>query len=118
MPLLRRRPTLQALPKTIPVVASSSAAAVARSLGFRTVYTLRPGQSLALLGGALTVRATAGALVGPPWSQRELGLVLQENLEGGARGTSLYYEPHAGGVWGGGLEGQPGRRASGGGKAA
>ncbi|KAL4448826.1 hypothetical protein ABPG77_007543 [Micractinium sp. CCAP 211/92] len=89
------KPTLQALPKTIPVVASSSAAAVARTLGFRTVYTLRPGQSLALLGGALTVRATAGALVGPPWSQRELGLVLQENLEGGARGTSLYYEPHA-----------------------
>lgn len=79
------------------MVASPSAAAVARSLGFRTVYALRPGQSLALLGGALTIRATAGALVGPPWSQRELGLVLQENLEGGARGASLYYEPHAGG---------------------
>lgn len=89
------RPTLRLLPKTIPVVASAAGAAVARSLGFRTVYTLYPGQSLALCGGALTVRATAGALVGPPWSQRELGVVLQENLGGGQRGASLYYEPHA-----------------------
>lgn len=40
----------------------------------------------------------AGALVGPPWSQRELGVVLRENLpaSAGARGASLYYEPHAG----------------------
>lgn len=41
----------------------------------------------------------AGALVGPPWSQRELGVVLRENLpaSAGGRGASLYYEPHAGG---------------------
>lgn len=93
-----RRPTLQALPKTIPVVASASGAAVARSCGFRTVYTLRPGQSLTLLGGRMTVQGTEGALVGPPWSQRELGVVLRENLGAGgaaAQGASLYYEPHA-----------------------
>jgi hypothetical protein len=76
------------------VVASPAGAAVARSLGFRTVYTLRPGQSLGLLGGRLTVQGTEGALVGPPWSQRELGVILRE---GGLRegGASLYYEPHA-----------------------
>lgn len=36
--------------------------------------------------------------MGPPWSQRELGVVLRENLpaSAGARGASLYYEPHAG----------------------
>ena len=78
-----RRPTLQALPKTIPVVASASGAAVARSCGFRTVYTLCPGQSLTLLGGRMTVQGTEGALVGPPWSQRELGVVLRENLGAG-----------------------------------
>lgn len=89
-----RRPTLQRLPKTIPVVASPAGAAVARSLGFRTVYSLRAGQSLGLLGGRLTVQGTEGALVGPPWSQRELGVILRE---GGLRegGASLYYEPHA-----------------------
>ena len=55
-----RRPTLRRLPKTIPVVASPAGAAVARSCGFRTVYELRPGQSLTLLGGRVTVQGTAG----------------------------------------------------------
>lgn len=53
-----RRPTLQRLPKTVPVVASASGAAVARSLGFRTVYTLGTDQSLTL--GGLTLQGTAG----------------------------------------------------------
>ena len=37
--------------------------------------------------------------MGPPWSQRELGVVLRVNLpaSAGGRGASLYYEPHAGG---------------------
>lgn len=89
------RPTLKRLPKTLPVVASASGAAVARSLGFRSVTTLDHGQTLTLLDGRLTIQGTAGALVGPPWSKRELGVVLRENLEGGGRGASLYYEPHA-----------------------
>ncbi|KAI3430563.1 hypothetical protein D9Q98_005156 [Chlorella vulgaris] len=89
------KPTLKRLPKTLPVVASASGAAVARSLGFRSVTTLDHGQTLTLLDGRLTIQGTAGALVGPPWSKRELGVVLRENLEGGGRGASLYYEPHA-----------------------
>lgn len=56
-----RRPTLRRLPKTIPVVASPAGAAVARSCGFRTVYELRPGQSLTLLDGRITIQGTAGA---------------------------------------------------------
>lgn len=32
-----------------------------------------------------------GALVGPPWSKRENGYVLTENVP---QGISLYYEPH------------------------
>ena len=54
------RPTLQRLPKTMPVVASAAGAAVARSLGFRTVYTLGHDQSLTLLDGRLTIQGTAG----------------------------------------------------------
>lgn len=84
-------PTLQALPKDIPVVASPSAAAVARQLGFKTVTALDHGQSATLCDGRLTVQATAGALVGPPWSKRENGFVLSEVVAGGMR---LYYEPH------------------------
>ena len=34
---------------------------------------------------------TTGALVGPPWSKRENGYVLTENV---LQGISLYYEPH------------------------
>ena len=87
------RPTLRQLPRSLPVVGSASAAAVARELGYATVYELDHGQQLQLCGGKLTVTGTAGALVGPPWSKRELGFVLAEAAEGGAR---LYYEPHAG----------------------
>jgi hypothetical protein len=37
--------------------------------------------------------ATSGALVGPPWSQRENGFILREG-GGGGGGVSVYYEPH------------------------
>jgi hypothetical protein len=86
------RPTLEALPKTLPVVGSPSAAAVARSLGYQTVYEVDHGQTVTLCEGRLTVTATAGALVGPPWSKRENGFVVNETVPGG---VSLYYEPHA-----------------------
>jgi len=45
---------------------------------------------VSVLGGKLRIRGTVGALVGPPWSKREVGCVLQET--GGIR---VYYEPHA-----------------------
>lgn len=53
-------PTLQALPKSIPVVGSPSAAAVATDLGFATVHVLDHGQSIDLCDGKLTVKATQG----------------------------------------------------------
>lgn len=49
----------------------------------------------------VTIRATAGALVGPPWSEREAGFIISEDTTtttsttttaGG--GMRLYYEPH------------------------
>lgn len=45
------------------------------------------------LGDAL-VTATEGALVGPPWQERELGFLLQLG-KSEAEGLSVYYEPHA-----------------------
>ena len=43
-------------------------------------------------GGGLLVRATSGALVGPPWQRRENGYVVR-SVEGGGCPT-LYLEPH------------------------
>ena len=88
------RPTLQRLPKSIPIVGSPSAAAVARELGYSTVYELDHGQSVTLCDNKITVRATQGALVGPPWSKRENGFVIS-NFEKDSSHISLYYEPHA-----------------------
>lgn len=42
--------------------------------------------------GGLSVRATSGALVGPPWQRRENGYVIKPREAGGA--PSLYIEPH------------------------
>ena len=86
------RPTLQALVERrpdVPVVASPSAAALARSLGFTNVTSLDWAEEKEVDLGNVTVRATAGALVGPPWSKREAGFVVREK-----DGASLYYEPH------------------------
>jgi L-ascorbate metabolism protein UlaG (beta-lactamase superfamily) len=42
--------------------------------------------------GGLAVRATSGALVGPPWQRRENGYLIQPVESGSA--PSLYIEPH------------------------
>lgn len=89
------RPTLKRLPKSIPVVASPSAAEVAKELGFQNITTLKHGEETTIgeggEGGRMTIQATVGALVGPPWSTRENGFILREIMPGG---VSLYYEPH------------------------
>lgn len=87
------KPTLQALVQrnaSIPIVASPSAAKVSREIGFKRVYELDHGEKVTLLDGKITVQATEGALVGPPWSKRENGFVISEK-----DGISVYYEPHA-----------------------
>lgn len=86
-------PTLKALVEKnadLPIVASPSAAKVARDIGFRVVYELDHGQEIELKNGLIHIKATEGALVGPPWSKRENGFVITEK-----GGISIYYEPHA-----------------------
>ncbi|KAI8462622.1 MAG: beta-lactamase superfamily domain-containing protein [Monoraphidium minutum] len=85
-------PTLERLPKSIPIIAQPEAAARIAPLGFTNVTPLAPGGALLACGGALRVTATGGALVGPPWSARQNGFVLAE--QGVPRPASLYYEPH------------------------
>jgi L-ascorbate metabolism protein UlaG (beta-lactamase superfamily) len=58
------------------------------------VTVLKHGQSCDLIRGA-SVIATPGALVGPPWQERENGFLLQLNCNNqNDDGLSIYYEPH------------------------
>ena len=82
-------PTLAALHcKDTPVVCSPSAESAVRAAGFVNVFPIAHGQSVSVAGGKVGVAATAGALVGPPWSTRENGFIITVD------GVRLYYEPH------------------------
>ena len=74
--------SLALLPRSIPVVASSAAAAKVRALGFRHVTALAPGQQCR--HEQLLITATAGA----PVPQVENGYLLHHPC------GSLYIEPH------------------------
>eukprot|EP01025_Chloroclados_australasicus_P055746 TRINITY_DN6826_c1_g1_i1.p1 TRINITY_DN6826_c1_g1~~TRINITY_DN6826_c1_g1_i1.p1 ORF type:complete len:329 (+),score=17.23 TRINITY_DN6826_c1_g1_i1:115-1101(+) len=87
------RPTLKALDKSIRIIAPPDAANLVKELGYTNVTAIDHGQEITVCDGKLTIKATEGALVGPPWSKRQNGYVLQENVEGKA-GVSFYYEPH------------------------
>lgn len=80
-------PTLQQLDKTIPVVASPSAAQVVQQLNYHHVTTLKHFESI-ILGDRVKIQALPGFPVGP--FVVENGYLL-EDLEQGVR---LYYEPH------------------------
>ncbi len=80
------RPTLEQLSRTIPIVASASAAKVVQQLGYTQVATLTPGQTFTL-GDRIEIRALPGAPIG---LQVENAYLLKDKDSG----TSLYYEPH------------------------
>jgi L-ascorbate metabolism protein UlaG (beta-lactamase superfamily) len=78
-------PTLEQLDRSIPVVASASAAQVVQKLGYRQVTALAPGQTHTLDPG-LEIRALPGA----PVPQVENGYWLTDTQAK----LNLYYEPH------------------------
>lgn len=77
-------PTLEALPRSTPVVATSMAAKLVRKLGFNNVRALRGGETTQLLPG-VDVEAIAPAF---PYSHNSLGYLLH------ASGVRLYLETH------------------------
>lgn len=79
--------TLRMFDRTIPVIASPSAAKVATNLGYTHVKTLNHGQVYSH-EDKLKIMATVGSLVGP--TTIENGYVLRDLVNQ----TSLYYEPH------------------------
>ncbi|GAX77995.1 hypothetical protein CEUSTIGMA_g5437.t1 [Chlamydomonas eustigma] len=89
-------PTLSKLPKNLPIIANPGAFDLIQSLGFSKLQQLDHGQTLKVADGRLEVTATEGALVGPPWSKRQNGILMREvatKTEDGDA-ASLYYEAH------------------------
>lgn len=78
--------TLEALDKTIPVVASPNGAKVARSQGFHQVQALAPGETCDR--GQVVIQALPGAPIGP--LTVENGYLLTDTTTG----QTLFYEPH------------------------
>jgi L-ascorbate metabolism protein UlaG (beta-lactamase superfamily) len=77
-------PTLAALDRSIPVVASPSAAKIVRELGYLHVTALAPGESHTY--GDINIKAVPGSPVGP--GAVENGYIIRD------ASMSLYYEPH------------------------
>ncbi|MBD2082865.1 MBL fold metallo-hydrolase [Leptolyngbya sp. FACHB-17] len=79
--------TLKRLDRSIPVVASTSAAKVAQAIGFKSITTLKPGESFTL-NSSVQIQATVGSALGP--ATQENGYLLTEL----PTGVTMYYEPH------------------------
>tara|TARA_Y100001968_G_scaffold235302_1_gene218443 strand:+ start:827 stop:1573 length:747 start_codon:yes stop_codon:yes gene_type:complete len=76
------QPTLEKISKTITVVASKSASAIVRKMGFNNTYTLKPGEDFT--HNNLKIKATAGAYV----PNIENGYIIDHDFD------SVYIEPH------------------------
>jgi L-ascorbate metabolism protein UlaG (beta-lactamase superfamily) len=77
-------PTLEVLDRSIPVVASPSAAKVVKNLGYQQITALAPGETHDFSG--VSIKAVPGSPVGP--TAIENGYILR------AGSSSIYYEPH------------------------
>ena len=75
-------PSLELLPRSIPVIGSKSASKVVKRLGFESVTTLSPGDIKQIC--QLEIEATAGASV----PNQENGYIISNEI------GSIYLEPH------------------------
>ncbi len=80
-------PTLEKLDRSIPVVASATAAKIVQKMGYTQITTLAHGQDFTV-GNQLKIQAVPGSLVGP--NLVENGYLLTDL----GQKTKLYYEPH------------------------
>ncbi|KAE8808664.1 Zn-dependent hydrolases of the beta-lactamase fold [Hordeum vulgare] len=83
---LRTLTKLAAIRPNLPVVTTPNARPILSALPFTDVTYLEPGQSTT--AGEVTVLATAGPVLGPPWQRPENGYIVT------TAGKSVYYEPH------------------------
>ncbi|XGV99780.1 MAG: MBL fold metallo-hydrolase [Leptolyngbya sp. BL-A-14] len=81
------KPTLERLDRSIPVVASPTAAKVVQQLGYQQVTAIAHGEAFGL-GDTLKITAIPGAEIQP--GQVENGYLLHDRTTD----ETLYYEPH------------------------
>ena len=94
-------PTLRQLSKLRPdmeYVCPPSALSILKNCKIpeNKITTLLPGQKHQVTKGDTSVEilATEGALLGPPWAQKENGYILRPTKKSRKQFPSLYYEPH------------------------
>lgn len=87
-------PTLKKIPRDTLIVANAEAAEAIKPMGFTNIQLIDHGQTLAVANGRLSITASAGALVGPPWSKRQNGYAFRERSSTDGASASLYFEPH------------------------
>ena len=96
-------PTLQKLSQLqpdMPYICPPSAVSILTSCGIRPnrITTITHGQKLEFSKKGkktvIDIRATQGALLGPPWQTKENGYILSANEKSELRFPSMYYEPH------------------------
>mmetsp|Transcript_22479 Transcript_22479/g.31345 ORF Transcript_22479/g.31345 Transcript_22479/m.31345 type:complete len:338 (+) Transcript_22479:95-1108(+) len=96
---------LKQLDESIPVIAPPSAKGALEKSGFTSdtsnISFVRPGDDITVASrfcnsnradhndATIKIRATTGALVGPPWQARENGYIISS-----AKGPKIYIEPH------------------------
>lgn len=89
---LRTLKELSAMAPGLPVVTTPNAQPIVSKLPFKQVTYLEPGQCTTVDGGGVTVLATAGPVLGPPWQRPENGYIVTPS--GSGNNNSIYYEPH------------------------
>ena len=94
-------PTLKKLAvmrPNMPYLVPPSAKALLISCGIpeNMITTLLPGQKHEVKkgGSIVEILATNGALLGPPWQQKENGYVMRSSPASSTSFPSVYYEPH------------------------
>lgn len=94
-------PTLKRLAKIAPnmkYLAPPSAKSILLSCGVAQdcIQTILPGESFTLSakGTEIEIIATSGALLGPPWQQKENGYFIKPGKGSKKVFPSIYYEPH------------------------
>mmetsp|Transcript_13804 Transcript_13804/g.20675 ORF Transcript_13804/g.20675 Transcript_13804/m.20675 type:complete len:318 (+) Transcript_13804:57-1010(+) len=98
------RPTLTELSKSFPTkkyVCPPSAKPILLSCGVKDQYisTIRPGEMFVFTnekGNSVEIKATTGALLGPPWQPKENGYLIRAlpTISSVSDKYDLYYEPH------------------------
>eukprot|EP01038_Epipyxis_sp_PR26KG_P008967 gene8967-12095_t len=84
---------LQRLKPTLSYICPPSAVSILKSCGIedKFIKSILPGQKTNFEKGneSVEIFATTGALLGPPWQQKENGYVIEFR-----NGKKIYYEPH------------------------